>query len=274
MRGELLPIWSDMYREVWAKLSKTAPSDLFCELFRELNQARKSPLDVNTLADVIDNPMQARNAFRRVPWSAIDGEQKLVGFAERAFVICQDIGGDALSDRYFHLMEGFLLKYSLRYDLRRPFSLHPTLPGLFSRMVTELRAVSMSDPDLHHLLHDFDEALRDLGQGLTPGRMKTCFIKQFNLLETLASKTPGVTEDTLGKMCGQIQTWPHATVREAAKKIYGFRAYPGLGHGAQGGGALREIECRDLVALSVMMTALTPYLTDKIDSEGVYRGAA
>ncbi len=60
MRGELLPIWSDMYREVWAKLARNAPADLFCELFRELNQARKSPLDINTLADVIDSPVQAR----------------------------------------------------------------------------------------------------------------------------------------------------------------------------------------------------------------------
>lgn len=101
-----------------------------------------------------------------------------------------------------------------------------------------------------------------------------CFIKQLNLLETLAGKKPTVTEDTLGKTCGRINTWPVATVREAAKKVYGSRAYPGLGHGAQGGGALREIECRDLVALSVMMTALTPYLAHRIDSGIVYRGAA
>lgn len=270
MRGELLPIWPDMFREVWSALGKKAPEDLYCELYREWDQAREKKLDVTLLADIIDDPAQSKKAFRNVKATELGGEQKLIAFLERAFHVCQDMGKDALSNKYFSLVEAFLAKFSVRYDLRRPFSLHPTLPGVFARMVAQLKSASLSDTELHSLMADYEEAIRDLGQGVTPGRIKTCFIKQFNLLETLASKTPGVTTNTLGQMLGELHMWPHATVREAAKKLYGFRAYPGLGHGAQGGGALREIECRDLVALSVLMTALTPYLTDRINPDAIF----
>lgn len=273
MRGELFPIWPDMFREVWAPLGKKANTDLFCELYREWDHARLTPLNIVLLADIIDDQAQAKKAFRHVRAPELGSEKRLVAFLERAFGICADLGGDPLSNKFFVLMEAFLAKFSVRYDLRRPFSLHPTLPGVFSRMVAELKIASLADSDLHPLMRDFEESMRDLSQGVTPGRIKTCFVKQFNLLETLASKTPGVSSNTLGQMCGELQTWPHATVREAAKKIYGFRAYPGLGHGAQGGGAIREIECRDLVAISVLMTALAPYLTDRINPETIFGGA-
>ncbi len=38
MRGELIGVWSEMWRQVWKKLAdhKEAPNDIFCELFREL----------------------------------------------------------------------------------------------------------------------------------------------------------------------------------------------------------------------------------------------
>lgn len=38
MRGEIIGVWSETWREIWSKLAKhpDAPEDLFCELFREL----------------------------------------------------------------------------------------------------------------------------------------------------------------------------------------------------------------------------------------------
>ena len=274
MRGEFIGVWSETWREIWTKLGRNsaAPNDLFCELYRELVEAFVTTPDVTALADVVDVPEQARSTFRRTKASAFRGELALLEFLERVHRVTMDLGGDALSNRYFVLMEAFLEKYSLRYDLRRPFSLHPTLPGIFARLVRDLKEVTRRDADLHPLMVDFEEAVRDLSMGTTPGRMKTCFIKQFNLIETLASKCPGVTSNTLGQMCGELNTWPHGTMREAARKLYGFRAYPGLGHGAQQGGALREIEMRDMVAVSVLLAGLAPYLTDQLNADSIYRG--
>lgn len=82
------------------------------------------------------------------------------------------------------------------------------------------------------------------------------------------------TGATLGAVCGELHTWPHATIKEAAKKMYGFRSgYPGIGHGATAAGVLREIEMRDLVAVSILLAGFAPYLTDQINSDIVYRGS-
>ena len=51
----------------------------------------------------------------------------LSGVIERAFDVFEEFGGSDLADEYFLSVERFLEKYSLRYDLRRPCSLHPTL---------------------------------------------------------------------------------------------------------------------------------------------------
>lgn len=275
MRGEVVGVWSEMWREVWSKLAKhkAAPDDLFCELYRELVGAFDNPPDVTVLANVVDDPLGAREAFKQTKAVEFRGEFALVQFLEHAHRSMNDLGGDSLSNRYFILLEKFLDKYSLRYDLRRPLKLNPTLPGVFARLIRELKDVCAQDADLHVLMVEFEESVRDLGLGTSAGRMKTCFTKQFNFLEMLASKHPGVAANTLGQMCGELDTWPHPALREAAKRLYGFRAYPGVGHGAQAGGALREIEMRDLVAVTVLLAGFTPYLTDLINVDTVYRGS-
>lgn len=197
-------------------------------------------------------------------------ERQIVKSLGAAFEAIEDFGGGNLANSFYQLVEEFLEKYSLRYDLRRPFQLNPTLPGLFARLINDLKSVASSDPALQVLLQDYEEAFHDLGFGATEGRMKTCFSKQFNLLEALAAQHPNATQDTLGKICAELDVWPHATVREAARKVYGFRSYPGVGHGA-GGGALRPIEMKDLVAVSVMLTAFVPYVSDKFNADVIYQ---
>ncbi|SEO00758.1 hypothetical protein SAMN05216227_10392 [Pseudorhodobacter antarcticus] len=272
MQGEFLPVWREMWRNVWKPLSEhpTAPDDLFVELFREVETIYKDRLDAaTTLAEIVDDTEQSKAAFRNTKADQLKGEIAFVRFLTSAFEIVQDFGGDALSNRYYRLIQKFIDRYNLRYDLRRSFQLNPTLPGMFARLVSDLKLAAAKDAGLKTLLHEYEEAFRDLGFGQTEGRIKTCFAKQFNLLEAVAAKHPQATQDTLGKICNELNVWPHATVREAAKKIYGFRSYPGIGHGA-GDGALRPIEMRDLISLSVQMTALLPYISDQLNADEIY----
>ena len=51
-----------------------------------------------------------------------------------------ELVGDELSNRYFNLLAGFIDKFSLGYDLRRPCTLCPTLPGVFASLVRDLPA--------------------------------------------------------------------------------------------------------------------------------------
>lgn len=275
MRGEIIGVWSETWREIWSKLAKRedAPDDLFCELYRELIVVFADQPDVTALAEIVDDPVQARNAFKRTKASAFSGEFALTQFFERAHGTLSDLGGDPLSNRYFVLLEAFLDKYSLRYDLRRPLSLNPTLPGVFARLIRELKDATSRDADLGTLMMEFEDAVRDLRNDNSAGKIKSCIQKQINLLEAMGGRCPGVTGNTLGRICNEVGTWPHAELMESMKKIYRFACdYPGIRHGGTPANQIRDIDMTDLVAVTVALAGFTPYLTDLIDSNTVYRG--
>ena len=57
------------------------------------------------------------------------------------------------------------------------------------------------------------------------------------------------------------------------KNLYGFASdYPGIRHGGTPANALRAIEMRDLIAMSILLAGFTPYLSDQFNADVVYRG--
>ena len=281
MRGEFIGVWSETWREMWQPLieqplgedGEGVPEDLFCELYRELARALKTPLSDETLAYIINDPAQSRKAFEETTAADFAGERALVGFFESAYDALDELGGDELSNRYFNLLERFIDKFSLRYDLRRPCTLCPTLPGVFASLVRDLRALTSQDPHLDALMKEFENALRDLRHDCSDGRIKTCIQKQVNLMEAIGRSFPGVSGTMLGRICDEVGTWPHEKLKAAMKDLYGFASdYPGIRHGGTPANALRAIDMRDMVAMSILLTGFTPYLTNNLDSEVVYRG--
>jgi hypothetical protein len=122
-------------------------------------------------------------------------------------------------------------------------------------------------------MKEFESAIRGLREDATDGHIKTCIQKEINLLEALGRKCPGVTQTTLGAICDQVTSWPHEKVREAIKNLYGFTSdYPGIRHGGTAGNAMRDIEMRDLVAVSILLAGFSPYLTAGFDANLVYGG--
>ena len=62
MRGEFLGVWSETWREIWLQLidHQDVPEDIFCELYRELVKALKSPPSVEDLGVcAAENPGRA-----------------------------------------------------------------------------------------------------------------------------------------------------------------------------------------------------------------------
>lgn len=281
MRGEFIGVWSEARREIWQPLideqlletEAGVPEDIFCDLYRELVTALKAPPSSQDLADIIDDPLQSREAFQKVGAEDIAGERALVGFFESAYDALEELGADQLSNRYFNLLAAFIEKYSLRYDLRRPCLLCPTLPGVFASLMRDLRALTSQDPHLDALMKDFENAVRDLRHDCSDGRIKTCIQKQINLVEALGRTCSGITETELGGICNQLDTWPHKAMKSALKSLYGFASdYPGIRHAGTPGSALRTIEMRDMVAMSILLAGFMPYLTNQLNAEVVYRG--
>ena len=288
MRGEFIGVWSETSREIWLPLieqplndnDRGIREDVFCELFRALAGDPKKPGALRetppheTAADSLDDPVQSRRAFEATTVNELAGERQLVGFFEAAHDALEELGGDALANRYFNLLADFIDKFSLRYDLRRPCILCPTLPGMFTSLVRDLRTLTSQDAHLDTLMKDYEDAIRDLRFGCTDSRIRTCIGKQFMLLEGIGAIAPGVTKGTLGGMCDQLSSWPHSTVKEALKKLYGFASnYPGIRHGSSAKGALRTIEMRDMVAMSVLLTGFTPYLESRLSADAIFGGS-
>ena len=274
MRGEFIGVWAVTWREIWAKLDRSpaAPADLFCELYRELARSLTVLPSIEELADIVDDPKQARVAFRRTRAADLRGEQAILSFLEAAHSVLDDLGGDELSNRYFNLLSDFVDRFSLRYDLRRPCTLCPTLPGVFASLVHELRALTEQDPHLNQLRRESEDSVRDIRTDSSDGRVKTCIQKQINLLEAIGQRSPGVTQNTLGRICGQLGSWPHDKLKEAMVNLYHFTCdYPGIRHGGTPANARRAMDMRDLVAMTVLLAGFTPYIADQLDAEVVYR---
>lgn len=275
MRGEFIAVWPESWREIWEPLGthEAAPNDLFCELYYEFSDALKIKPSAQTLAEITDSPAQSAQVFENARSEEISGEARLVAFLETTSGIVQDLGGDALYNSYFNLLATFIDKFSLRYDLRRPCTLCPTLPGVFATLLRDIRAITSQNANLDSRMKDFEDAVRDLRYGCTEGRIKTCISKQFMLLEAMGASYPGVTKKTLGDICDQLGTWPHATIRESLKKLYGFASdYPGIRHGTDSEGAVRNVDMRDMVAICILLAGFTPYLTDSLKADVVYGG--
>jgi hypothetical protein len=281
MRGEFIGVWSDTRREIWQPLidkllSETedgAPEDLFCELYREIARSLRSPPSAQDLADIVDDPRKSREVFEIIRADDIAGESALVRFFESAHYALEELGGDDMTNPYFNLMAAFIDKFSLRYDLRRPCVLCPTLPGMFASLVRDLRTLASANQHLDRLMREFEDAVRDLRHDCSDGRIKTCIQKQINLLEAIGRAFPGVTGTTLGAICDQVGTWPHDKLKVAMKSLYGFASdYPGIRHGGTPAAALRAVDMRDLVAISILLAGFTPYLSNELNADVVYRG--
>lgn len=276
MRGEFIAIWPELNREVWEPLAQVdgAPDDLFCELYRTFSIAFAVPLSAEELANIVDNTSEARDAFYALTASNFANERALTAALEQVLEDLDDLRGAALSDPYFVLLEDVIQKFSLRYELRRPCLLCPTLPGIFSNLVRDLRAHTNTDAHLSSLMRDFESSVRDLRADNSANQMKTCIQKQVNLLEALGGQLPAVTGNTLGVICNQANTWPHAKIKDAIKELYGFACdYPGIRHGGTAANKLRELELKDVMAISILLAGFVPYLTDGLDFENLY-GAA
>ena len=115
MRGEFIGVWLETWREIWLPLieqplaedDEALPEDIFCELYRALALALSLRPSVEDLADIIDNPVQSREAFEATTADDFAGERPLVGFFEAMHDALEEMGGDELTNRYFNLLYRF-----------------------------------------------------------------------------------------------------------------------------------------------------------------------
>ncbi len=277
MRGEFIGVWSETWREIWLPLidHEGRPRG---HLLRAVPRARAGAEEAAVGRRPGRHHRQPRaepRAFEKTSANDFAGERALVAFLEAAHSALDELAGDELSNRYFNLLAGFIDKFSLRYDLRRPCMLCPTLPGVFASLVRDLRALTSQDAHLDALMKDFENAVRDLRHD--------CYRRADQDLHPEAGEPAGGDRPdasrrhrttTLGAICDQVGTWPHEKLKEAMKNLYGFASdYPGIRHGGTPANALRAVDMRDMVAMSILLTGFTPYLESRLSADAIFGGS-
>jgi hypothetical protein len=202
MLGELGQVWPSTWVEIWVPLLQHPEfgDDLARDLFREHVPEPKSGrpaadltkgelLALNAAIRVHEeraaSSEKARGALKRTWFKRPTDESVAIAFLEKSYSIFEEYNDGNFANDYFNRVDRFLKRYSLRYDLRRPLTLHPTLSGIFASLIKELRSLSLQDEHLSALLTEFENSLRDLRSDLSQARIKTCLHKQFNLLEAI-----------------------------------------------------------------------------------------
>ncbi len=252
--------------------SKFALSQALSELVND--PQKRADVSARAIESIINDRLRSREAFEQTQASHIAGERALISFLEAAHGVIDDLGGDPLANLYFNLLDTFIAKFSLRYDLRRPCTLCPTLPGIFASLVRELNGLGRGDRNVSKRLKDFQEAFQDLRLGQTEGRIANCVAKQVMLLEAIGATSSGITGTELAGICNQIRQWPHPAMRSSLLNLYGFASdFPGLRHGTPSTGMFRDIDMRDMVAMSILLAGFTLYLSDQFNADLVYGGA-
>lgn len=241
------------------------------------DDAKMSAVWSRSVESTINDEQASRQSFENVTGEAFIAERAAVRFLESVFNILEGFesnAGDTITNRYFNLLEAFIEKYSLRYDLRRPCTICPTLPGVFASLVRALGNIADRDLNVSRRLRDFKESFQDLRLGLTEARIGNCVSKQVMLLEAIAS-AGGARGSDLGAICRAVSDWPHPAVREALLRLYGFTSdFPGVRHGTPSEGMARDLDMRDVLAMSILLTGFTPHLTRQLAADAVYDGGS
>lgn len=312
MRGQFLPVWPAVWREIFRPLICHSEHGDSCaiELYRALIPEPAHPGDdprppaeaYDAEGDLIDphwieaervykealadfdieraiheeiasSPKLARKALRPSLAKAAKSETDARRLLEASFEVVDEFSED-FSNRHFNRIGAFIERYSLRYELRRPLKLFPTLPGVFAMLIRDLRKHCQSDAHLASLLREFEDAFRDLWNDPSPGRIKTAISKQFYLAEGLGCTSVGEHGLTLGQLQHRLDDqWPHPTMKAMLGNMYGLRSgYPGMGHAGNPASVMREIELRDLVATSIVLSGFSPYLSTALDANHAFRG--
>ena len=275
MRARFVRVWDELWTHVWSELAEheEAPSDLFCELYRELARILREVPTVEQVADVVGDIDRSVQVFQQTRANDLSGEWAIVEFLEASHDVLEDCGGAGLSKQYQRLLSQFIDKFNLGYDLSPPCRISPTVPGMFASLVDAIRSVVGNDDHLRGLYANFEDSIRAVRMEETDNNIRTCVVKQINLLEAIACQHPRATRNTIGAICREVETWPHDGVRDAMMSLYKFACdYPGIRHSGTASAAARSIDMRDMLALSILLMGFVPYLSEDLDASQVYRG--
>jgi hypothetical protein len=264
--------WKYTWPEVWSVLarSRRAPSDLFIGLYRTAIDPPQDHVGNKRFEVIVNDPTQARVAFEKLRDEDFANEMSIIEFLESAFVTIQNFEIPRFAKLYRYLVRRFFKKYNLSYKIDDPFRVRLVLPGIFASFYEDLTRINSTDPHLKSLVNNFEQTFGSYARTKQSHELNACIFTAFMYAEGLAGKSSGKS-GALGKLCDCLQCWPHTTVRESLKVLYGFRNdYAGLSHGSSRKQKLRDLEPRDAIVVCLLLLSFAGYLTNDVSIENSF----
>jgi hypothetical protein len=273
--GALRQVWSYLESDLWEPLAEyansreTAPISLFGDLYNATAEYVSPPPTLMSLEEASSDPDRARELFLELRGGDFISESAIVRYLEQVHKLVEEYEIPGYSARFVRLMTVVQEKYNLRYRVEDPFELRFLLPGSFVNLYDELHRHHAADPHLSGLLAEFEQAFDGYLRHDSIVNLKTCIAKASQYVEGVVGAANGTT-GSLGRMCDQLQVWPHDTIRESLKKIYGFCSdYPGIRHAGNPQAAHRALEARDLTLASLLLLSFSGYVSAEVDERAV-----
>jgi hypothetical protein len=261
-------VWTDVWlaleaSDLWPKLSEDLGytiDQLYMDLYMELSKALKKAPRPEVYDTTANDPTLARKAVETTDASLLRSESAIAQFFENAFDAISEAGSPELENEYRELTRRFLRSRNLRYELAEPFRFYSHVPGAFAALFSDLEDSAQRDAHVNQALLDFQHAFQALERSHAEVDAKTCILKATMFVEALASAAPGAHGNTLAELCNSLQCWPHASIREAVKRVYGFCSdYPGIRHNVANAGRLRALDTHDSVIVPLLLLTAAGY---------------
>ncbi len=270
-----------MATDVWEPLAAGAstPDELPGEVYRTIasqferyRSKSVQPLDVerrgaieSQMAEAIADGAEALVLLAAVESGDFSSEAAAVAAVSGVVDVFDDYEDDTLRGRYVVLLREFVSRYSLRYGVDPSGALWLSWTGMATALFHEVRAHAQADDATRSRFDDFEMSLAECVANPRTDKIETVLSKQMNLLEACGVRHPDTTQRTLGKICDELETWPHDKLKEVTKALYGFASdYPGVRHGGTYEAAHRDLDLGDLAAFASALLGLSVYLNDEI----------
>lgn len=277
MRGTIKNLWEVIQKECFEYLyeQEYTPLDFYCEIFREYSLSFGCGINQGNLIDIFDSPDKSREYFLAIKNNRFSCDTDLIFFLESLFENFSEFeDGEKLKKSYSERLELLFELYNLNYDLVDN-KIYPRLESSFLGLNRKIKECSLENPHLSELYMEYEKSYRNLKIDDSQANIKVAILKGINFIEALGCSINGFEKLSFGDVCNKINDWPHDSLRQASKNIYGFASdYPGIRHGGNPAGKKRDLHMKDFIYLQIFTTAVAAYfLSKEADFSKIYIGS-
>lgn len=286
MKGHLRLVIDRAFVDIWQPLTdhSDCPPGVFGEIYSGLRRFLREPEpdyvreDDGTVRNytvgldewaalAMNDSAIAEELLCALSIADFESESKALKAISSTFSVLCEISSE-LANSYFDLLKTFVDRYSLRYYVDNDARFWVSFSGLSTALFGQQRLFAEDNSHILQQLNAFEHALAECLPEPNEFRIKTTIQKQVNVLEAFGLRQNLESVDSLGKMLNKVANWPHSGLDEAARGLNSFvNDFPGIRHAGSPNSAIRTLDLRDLIGVTVSLIGLAAYLAEGFDAQ-------